>query len=178
MLSATHQKRPVNSKLLSEMWSCWNTDAINRSARNVILRAIQRDNLIFTRGGKRVKISRSLQVVIDNSWESFLSSAVDSAFVSGCVVYFFQRHPTQKYIPVAATPGSYNLFITKTDCSVKLEAEPVDPESTQELFVWDGFGWGWDQFGQPSSPCASILPIVQTIRSYIDTGTLHTYLLK
>ena len=90
MLSATHQKRPVNSKLLSEMWSCWNTDAINRSARNVILRAIQRDNLIFTRGGKRVKISRSLQVVIDNSWESFLSNAVDSAFVSGCVVYFFQ----------------------------------------------------------------------------------------
>jgi len=66
MLSATHQRRPVNSKLLAQMYSVWETDAINRSARNVILRAIQRDHLIFTRGGRRVKISRSLQVVIDN----------------------------------------------------------------------------------------------------------------
>ena len=170
MFSATHQRRPVNSRLLAEMWSVWETDAINRSARNVILRAIQRDNLIFTRGGKRVKISRSLQVVIDNSWERFLSNAVDSAFVSGCVIYYFEKHPTQKRIPVCAAPGTYNLFITTDDCSVKIEAEPVDPESTLELFVWDGFGWGWNRYGQPSSPCASILPIVETIRSYIDTG--------
>ena len=108
----------------------------------MILRAIQRDNLIFTRGGKRVKISRSLQVVIDNGWERFLSNAVDSAFVSGCVVYFFQKHPTQKYVPVCAAPGTYNLLVTTSDCSIKMEAEPSDPESTQELFVWDGFGWG------------------------------------
>lgn len=109
-------------------------------------------------------------MVIDNSWERFLSNAVDSAFVSGCVVYYFERHPTQKRIPVCAAPGTYNLFITTDDCAVKLEAEPVDPESTQELFVWDGFGWGWNRFGQPSSPCACILPIVETIRGYIDTG--------
>jgi len=80
------------------------------------------------------------------------------------------QHPTQKYVPVCAAPGSYNLFVTTNNCSSKLEAEPVDPESTVELFVWDGFGWGWNQHGQPSSPVASILPIVETIRSYVDTG--------
>ena len=46
---------------------------------------------------------------------------------------------SQNYRALAATNESAaNLFITKTDCSVKLEAEPVDPESTQELFVWEG----------------------------------------
>ena len=73
-------------------------------------------------------------------------------------------------MPVCAAPGTYNLFITTTDCSVKMEAEPVDPESTVELFVLEGFGWGWNRYGQPSSPAASILPIVETIRSYVDTG--------
>ena len=172
MFSATHQRRPVNAKLLTEMWSCWHTDAICQSARNVILRSIQKDKLIFTRGGRRVRISRSLQIVIDNSWERFISNAVDSAFVSGCVVYYFAKHPTQKFVPMCAAEGTYNLFVTTTDCSTKLEAEPIDPESTQELFVWDGFGWNFNRHGQPGSPCASILPIINTIRSYVDTGAV------
>jgi hypothetical protein len=121
-----------------------------------------------------VKISRNLQIVIDNSWERFIGMALDTAFVAGVVVYYLDKHPTQPAIPVACDPDTYRLFITTEGCNNKLHAEPVDPLFKKELYIWDGFGYPWSRTGQPSTPVASVLPIVETIRSYIDTGKVHT----
>ena len=162
--------KSVNQKLISRLWFTYRTDSITCAARGTILSQLSRDSLSFTRGNTKVKLSRAFQLVLQTSWKRFIEAAFDQALTTGVVVWYIEKHATHTGIPVAADPSTFNLEIHRDGCKMRTTAVPTDPGTKVKLNVWSGFGWDFTAEGCPTSPMISILPLVETMRSMIDTG--------
>ena len=176
MFGATPQSERVDPALMQHFFFLYNTDPIMRAARSVILQHLSRDKMRFTRGDKPVKISRTLQLVIDTHWQRFIEDAVDAALVTGVVTWYVKKHDTQPGIPVVASQGTYTLDLSVDELHVDVRANPSMPDVKTKLHVYNGFGWSPTAGGMLTSPIMTVAPLIRVQRQLVR-GRKHLQLL-
>ena len=170
MFGTDGHPQQVNPLLLRQLWHVYNTDPIIRAGRSVIINHLSRDTLRFTRGGRPVKISRSMTMVLETAWQRFIEDALDCAFVFGVVPWYTIKHPVQIAVPVCPSPGTYVMEVCNAGLRTETTARPNMPDEKQKINVFNGFGWNITQEGLPTSPIITMLPIINVQREMIDIG--------